>query len=497
MPYVSVFEKITASLQQHQTRPAFYIRDTFYSYGDLGAAISSIRQLIASQVSSSQKNIGLVANDDLLTYAGILALWMEGKAYVPVNPATPAERNRFIIQQSGIATLLDSSGSFFSTGITVMNTSALPATTVNLEPVECGVNELAYILFTSGTTGKPKGVPITRNNINAFTLGFDQLIPDITEEDRWLQMFDLTFDLSVMSYLIPLLKGACVYTIPPGRIKFSYICQLMEEQRLTGALLVPSIIHYLRPYFEDIRSMDMKYCLFCGEALSADLVSEWSRCLPEATILNVYGPTENTIFCTGYRFDTAIIKSYQGILSIGRSMAGSLAIIVDQNNRQVTPGEKGELCLGGAQLSPGYWQDEEKNRTSFFDAEFNGQAERFYKTGDLCLQDADADIMYIGRMDSQVKIQGFRVELLEVEYYARQFLKDINVIAATFINTIGNTEIGLVIESYPFDSAVAIGHIKDALPSYMVPTRIIFRPVFPYNINGKIDREALKKSLQA
>lgn len=496
---MDIFNKLTDSIARNQARSAFCIHEHLYSYKDLELCISSIRQYISTIVPETEKNIGLITNDDLETYATIFALWLEGRAYVPLNPDMPGERNEFIIRESGIRTVIDSLNPGLVSSCTTIGSKGLPKSKIDLTPVPVGNQELAYILFTSGTTGVPKGVAVTRANISSFVDGFDLLINSIDENDRWLQMFDLTFDLSVMSFLIPLLNGACVYTIPPGKIKYNYIFKLIDEQQITGALLVPSVIHYLRPFFSEVHSVNMKYCLFCGEALSQDLIEEWQQCIPNAEILNLYGPTENTIFCTSYKVTKGKLppnKSYKGVLSIGKCMKDTFAIIVDDTNEQVPKGEKGELCLGGAQLTPGYWNNEKRNAESFFYKDHLDKKERFYKTGDLCMIDDDGDIMYIGRMDTQVKIQGFRVELLEIEFYAKKFLGSLNVMATTFTNIAGNNEIALIIESRSINTTSLMDHLKKHLPAYMVPSRIGFRDRFPYNKNGKVDRNLLKHLLQ-
>lgn len=475
------------------------MNENFYSYKDLAKSISSIRQHISLHIPNGEKNIGLVANDDLETYASIIALWFEGKAYVPLNPNIPAERNKFIIFESGVKIILDSSGLFFGRLPEAINTKELPPSESNLSPLPTASHELAYILFTSGTTGMPKGVPVTRENITSFVNSFNLLRNSIDANDKWLQMFDLTFDLSVMSFLVPLLNGSCIYTIPAGKVKYNYVFKLIDEQQITGALLVPSVINYFRPFFSEIHSVNMKCCLFCGEALSQDLAMQWQQCIPNATISNLYGPTENTIFCTSYTLSkekSSPNKSYKGILSIGRCMKDTFAIIVDTNNYPLPAGEKGELCLGGAQLTPGYWNNKKRNTEAFFYTDYAGKQERFYKTGDLCMIDNDGDIMYIGRMDTQVKIQGYRVELLEVEFHAKNFLGNINIVATTISNIAGNNEIALVVESGSINSTALLDHMKKHLPAYMVPSRIVLRSQFPYNQNGKVDRNLLKHSLQ-
>lgn len=489
---MDLFYKIKSVITDYAARDAFFINNTCYSYLDFALTISKIRQAIVSQTNDLQKNIGLVLNDDIETYAAIFSLWLEGKAYVPLAPETPKERNGIIIETASVQVIIDSSVTSLFSDYPVICSKNLDTVPINLEPKTVSDTELAYILFTSGTTGQPKGVPITRANIAAFVIAFDKLGIDINENDRCLQIFELTFDLSVMSYLIPVLKGACIYTIPKDAIKYSYAFELMEEQKLTFALMVPSVLQYLRPFFSEIDLPLMKYSLFCGEALPHDITEEWSRCLPNATILNVYGPTEDTIFCTHYTFSrTGINKSHNGLLSIGKAMEGTVTIIIDEEERLLTSGNTGQLCLGGTQLTPGYWKNEEKNKEAFFTISYHGKTERFYKTGDVCKMDADGDILYLGRSDSQIKVQGFRVELSEIEFYARAYLKQINAIAIACPDKIGNTEIGLVIESKEFDTTALSEYLKSKLPVYMLPRKILFKEVFPLNSNGKTDRNKL------
>ncbi len=480
------------SIEQYAGNNSFCINNVFYTYKQFGEIISAIRYAV-KELKPDDINIGLVANDDIETYAAIIALWLEGKCYIPVNPETPQERNLNVLMQADISVVIDSSEKPLFAGLNIIRSKDLFFTEINLTPNDVSDDVIAYIFFTSGTTGIPKGVPISRSNLAGFIEAFFALEIKMDSTDKCLQMFDLTFDLSVMSYLAPLLKGACVYTIPKSKIKPNYIAELLDERNLTVALMVPSIIHYLRPYFDEINCTSMKYSLFCGEALPLDVTKEWANCIPNAKVMNVYGPTEDTIFCTHYTYRrNEDNKVSNGLLSIGMAMKDTYTIIINENNGIVKTGEKGELCLGGVQLTQGYWKNEEKNKEVFFHTAYNGESARFYKTGDLCLADADGDIMYLGRIDSQIKVQGFRVELSEIDFFAKGYLQKINALAIAFTNQIDNTEIGMVIESEAFDTKELLNYMKTKMPGYMIPTQIFFVDVFPLNSNGKTDRKELE-----
>jgi len=493
MSNVGLFHTLQTTLVANSGAASFCIAGQFHTYAELVARISQIRAVIKSAIPAEEKLVGVVANDDLGTYAALLALWAEGRAYLPLTPEAPVDRNARITARAGIKHALCSGANTGFLTCTAIRTDALPDVQLNVVFPDHGDEVLAYVLFTSGSTGEPKGVPITRGNLSTFITGFDALGIPFTAADKCLQMFELTFDLSVMSYLVPLLHGACVYTVPKNEIKYGYIAELLEDHGITLALMVPSIINYLRPYFDEIQCPALKHSLFCGEALPLDVTTEWSRCVPNARILNVYGPTEHTIFCTQYVFDRAGgNKEINGVLSIGKAMFGSSIVVVDEQRRILPAGEKGELCLGGGQMTPGYWNDPEKTEQAIFRMEHDGVMQRFYRTGDLCTIDAQGDALYLGRLDHQVKIQGYRVELSEIEHHARAFLMRTSAVALAVMNGTGNNEVALAIEGPEGEIKPLIDYLRTKLPGYMVPTRTRYVAEFPLNTNGKTDRKALQ-----
>jgi len=296
-----------------------------------------------------------------------------------------------------------------------------------------------------------------------------------------------------MSYLVPLCKGACVYTVPSGDIKFTSAYSILEDYQITVALMVPSILNFLKKYFEEIRLESLRYSMFCGEALFSDLTQGWAECVPHALIQNVYGPTEATIFCLTYDWKRSEKnKENNGILCIGKPMNGIQAIIVDENLLAVPDGTPGELCLLGNQLTSGYLNNPVKNKDAFFSAIIDGQKCIFYRTGDICFKDEAGDFLYSGRLDNQVKIQGFRVELSEIEYHARDFAKNSNAVALISQNATGQSLIHLFVENFK-DTNNLIDHLKNKLPPYMIPSEVRHVQNFPLNVNGKIDRNALQK----
>lgn len=490
------------SFEQNAIRNAFCIADKFYSYQDLLNRIIKLRSIIASNIDDTENYIGLVTNDDLETYATIFALWMEGKAYVPINPIAPEARNVSILKAINIKHVFDSSSKLDYAGYQTYNASIFNINNVKFESIKFDESKLAYVLFTSGSTGDPKGIPISFKNLNALATALD-----VDEEyklkasDKCLQMYDLTFDASLTALLPALLVGACVYTVPSNVIKYFHVYKLLEKYKLTVLKMVPSIIYYLRPYFSEIKAPSVRYSIFGGEKLYEDVVKEWVKCVPNSKVLNHYGPTEFTVCSNYYKYEiNKKSKSYNGIIAIGKPFKGVDCLILNEGGELASNNQVGELCLSGNQLTNGYLNNEALNTNSFFTHKTeSGVTKRFYKTGDLCFVDNDGDYMYVGRKDFQVKIGGYRVELGEIEFHVRnhESTKSKNILVIDVKNKNNNDELVIVIESFKFDTEELIDYLSTKLVDYMVPKKVFFIDNFPHNKNGKIDRKALRNIIKS
>lgn len=495
MFFENILFLVQTVIRNYADRPSFYIDGQYYTYTQFARRISAIRREI-HELNSSEQIFALAIHDDLDTYASIFALWMEGKSYVPLHPNQPLERNVNIIEQVGLSNVLDSAEQsvFCQRVLNVMHTNQYIYTDDYLDNwIETSDDALAYILFTSGSTGVPKGVQILRRNVAAFMDSFWKTGIKITAEDRCLQVFDLTFDVSVQSYLVALMRGACVYTVPYGQVKYLYAASLIQEHKITFGAMAPSMLTYLRPYFDEFDATSMRTTILTAEACPVDLMEDWYKCAKNTEIYDFYGPTEATIYCTYYRLNRGCNNlSQNGIISIGLPMANVQAIIMREDGQLVEGQEKGELCVAGEQVTPGYWNNEEKNSSSFFEKE----GVRYYHTGDLCYWDESGNILYCGRIDQQAKIQGFRVELGEIEFHAREFYeKKYRVVAIAFDNAQHLTEIALFIESSEQDTKALQDYLRSKMPHYMIPSRIIFEQQFPLNKSEKIDRNTLKSKM--
>lgn len=495
MFYKDIIKRFADIVSEFPEGNAFCIDEKFYTYRNLWHLISKQRTLIKNLELTDNK-IGLVVNDDLHTYASIFAIWMEGMAYVPLHPKFPKERNLDIAKQAEVQKILDSSEDSEFNGAFVVNTNNCDSLKPTNNITEIEDDNLAYILFTSGSTGAPKGVQISFKNLDNFVDAFLDVGFKLNNTDKCLQCFDLTFDVSVQSFIVPLIHGACVYTVPHNQIKYSYVFGLLDDHDLTFGIFAPSMIRMLKPYFDEIDLKNLKYCILTAEASPIDLVNEWSKCIPNSRIFNFYGPTEATIYCTYYEFiRNSVVKEANGMLAIGKPFKGIEAIILDENLNSVDKGVKGEMYVSGNQVTSGYWKNPERNNEAFATLDYNGVPHKFYKTGDLCLFDEDNVILYFGRLDNQVKVQGYRIELGEIEFHARSFTKGKNAVAFIYEGQAGGNEIALCLETEKLDKVAILTSLKAKLPSYMVPSKVFNLKEFPLNTNDKVDRNKVKSSI--
>jgi D-alanine--poly(phosphoribitol) ligase subunit 1 len=478
------------SLKQHADKPAFFFENTYFLYQQLIERISQLQTLFLNK-KYNLESIGIIANNDFDTYSAIITCLLSGVTYIPIEPTHPDERNNYIIELSSLSSIYCSDITTLSDSFHQRNQlkflSESEQTDKVKEPFVVKSSVPAYILFTSGTTGLPKGVPITVENLEAFADNIDKMGLRVTNEDRFLQVFDLTFDASVFSYLIPLLHGACIYTLPKVPFKNMPAVQLIEDKAITHVFTVPSFISYIESYFKEIKLPMVKYWLFCGEALKTKHVAGWQGCIPNAEIFNLYGPTEATVFCTYYRCKVNAIKDRNGVVCIGKPFEGTSFKLFNEDTCIIGTGTIGELCIAGRQLTLGYLNKDIKNKQKFF--VYEGSV--YYKTGDLCSIDSDSDYFFEGRNDSQIKINGYRVELGEIENIALKLIGIKDAVAIT-VNELNSVQIILfLVGEVHYEETIIRDYLKKRIPYYMLPGKFIFIENLPYNLNGKIDKQSL------
>ena len=289
---------------------AFFIEENAYSYSDLGKKTAGIQQLLFQNKIQKNDIVLLHIYNDIETYASILAIWFAGATFVPINPKHAENRNTLIKNQMQFALELSSN----KLDVNCVDTKN---TTSNKTIQDNSFQEqVLYILFTSGSTGVPKGVPISKKNLNRFILDFNAEF-QLSKTDKFLQIYNLTFDASVHCYVLPLFLGASIYTVSPNKIKYLEAYKIMHKHQITFAKFPPSVLTYLQNFFAKIHLKNLKYSLLGGESLDATLTEKWQKCVPNAQVFNVYGPTEATINTHLFNFtkDYNKAKSYNGIVS--------------------------------------------------------------------------------------------------------------------------------------------------------------------------------------
>jgi len=320
----------------------------------------------------------------------------------------------------------------------------------------------------------------------------------ITENDRLSQMFDMTFDLSVFDMFVSWEKGACVCC--PSQRTLMKPGKFINDLELTLWFSVPSTVAFMKRFkiLKPNSYQSLRWSLFCGEPLPVASVQEWHRAAPNAVIENLYGPTELTIACTLYRWngETSIDESEFGIVPIGTPYPNMKAMIVDEHLREKEDGYDGELLMTGPQMTLGYWKDPKRTNQAFVVPP--GKVETYYRTGDRVKKTGtDKPLIYIGRVDFQVKIHGHRVELGEIEAVVRKESGLDGVVALGWPQTeSGAGGVEVFIEGEYENVERLRQKVSRTLPDYMVPSKFHFMDKIPINVNGKYDRKKLLAMLE-
>jgi amino acid adenylation domain-containing protein len=356
---------------------------------------------------------------------------------------------------------------------------------------------IAYLLFTSGSTGVPKGVMVSHRNVTRF-LRVMQERYSLNETDRLSQMFDMVFDLSVFDMFMAWEVGACVCV--PSRQQVLLPADYIVESDLTVWFSVPSVAVLMKQlrFLQPEAFPHLRLSLFCGEALMAEVAHAWQMAAPNSVVENLYGPTEVTLACTVYRWQGQASQPdcENGVVPIGEPFPGMTAIVVNEALKEVLPGQSGELLMAGPQVALGYWKNPEKTSQMFLRPP--GRGAMFYRTGDLVRRpEGTHPLNYLGRIDHQIKIRGLRVELGEIEAVLREAAGIDRAVALGWpIAANGAEGIVAFLETKNVDITTVLDTVKARLPTYMVPRAIHLIAEFPLNANGKIDREALQKLLE-
>jgi amino acid adenylation domain-containing protein len=467
-------------------------------------------RLVAAHGGRLPTRVGLLAGRTVAAYVGYLAVLRVGAAVVPLNPESPPARNAAVTRAAGLdLVVMDSTGGGADLGVPVVVADPEPSAggtsgpTAALPSCPAGPDDVAYVLFTSGSTGIPKGVPVLHRNVAAYLRHMTTRY-DVGPGSRLSQAFDLTFDGSVHDLFVAWACGATL--VVPRRGQLLSPVAFVNAQRLTHWFSVPSVVSFATRLdtLEPGCMPTLRWSVFGGEPLTLTQAEAWQQAAPMSTLVNLYGPTEATVSCTEYRLprDPATWpRPANGTVPIGACHPTVDHVLLDEDGR---PGSEGELCVRGSQRFPGYL-DPADDVGRFVTVAEDGAAQPYageepltdahwYRTGDrVAVQ--DGLLVHQGRTDHQVKIRGHRIELGEIEALLREGAGAREAVVTAVEGPDGEPDLHAAVSGTDDDTDALYAVLAARFPRYMVPRRITVLDALPRNANGKVDRRALTATL--
>lgn len=469
---------------EHPQNIAYRINGQDFTFEKLDRMSESVAISMQEILEGNElKNIGVCLKENDYLLPAIIGLFRQGACYVPIDATLPIERIRQMMEDAQIHTVISDNEvctGFDDIHIIPITDRLFTQPSIATMRKTPSTETPAYIIFTSGSTGKPKGTLITHANLAAFCQNFIKLA-NLQTSTRTLQFASIGFDASILEIFPTLSVGAMViFPTQDQRRSSQLLLKLLEEDQVSLALIPPSLLAIL-PYQQ---LPHLRTLLVGGEVSSKDLQERWRS---GRTLINAYGPTENTVMAT-----SMVMEHDTPHNNIGYPLDGVQCLVLDDRLRQLPNYAIGELCIGGRQLSAGYIHNPEQNHEHFINHPIWG---RLYRSGDKVIRTNDGSFIFLGRIDSQVKIRGFRVELSEII----RIIESISGIHQAHVIMEGINRQARLIAYCVKDEGADISEqdvsnkLSTWLPQYMIPAAIVFMDSFPLTINNKIDETQLPK----
>jgi amino acid adenylation domain-containing protein len=451
-------------------------------------------------------NVGLLVTRSFDMITGMYGILKAGAAYVPIDPEYPADRQEYIITNSGVTKLLlntppeDGLRESLTNVefISLNDDEILKHSTTNL-PIAVSSTQQAYTIYTSGSTGRPKGVMIEHHSAVNLVEWVNETF-NVDENDRLLFITSMCFDLSVYDIFGILAAGATVVIATKDEVQdVRKLQQLLLDEQITFWDSVPTTLNYLTGSLEmddeSYRQHHLRLVFLSGDWIPLQLPSRIWNFFPQAQVISLGGATEGTVWSNYYPVKE--VKEHWSSIPYGVPIKNNFFYILNDNLQPVPKGVVGELFIGGVGVAVGYANDAEKTANAFKPDPFNNKAGgRMYRTGDLGRWMPDGNMEILGRKDNQVKVRGFRVELGEIEsvLLKHESVKEaiVNVVKDASSN---NQLCAYIVPLATVEKKVLRSYLKDMLPSYMVPEYFVMLDAIPLNSNGKIDRKKLPAPL--
>jgi amino acid adenylation domain-containing protein len=475
---------VEAQARRTPERVALRFEHDSLTYRELERRAERLAQHLRARGAGPDVLVGLCVERSLEMVVGILGVLKAGAAYVPMDPSYPQERLAFMRSDAGLDLVL-TQGSLEAFD---WNGAQGPA------PSDAGVGpeHLAYVIYTSGSTGRPKGVCIEHRNIVNYVLGVARrlkLEPGMSHAT----VSTIAADLGNTVIFPALATGGCLHVISRERAEsHALLAEYFGRERIDVLKIVPSHLAALQSGRNPQQVMPRSRLILGGESSRLDWIERLRALSPECEIHNHYGPTEATVGVLTYHASGPLPGTPSGTLPLGRPLPGSRIYLLDADGRAVAPGEKGELCIGGQGVARGYLNRPDLTAQKFAPDAFSADAgARLYRTGDLARCLPDGNIEFCGRIDHQVKLHGYRVELGEIEGALREQGEVQEAVVLAREDASGDKRVVAYVSPQGADPARLREYLRSRLPAYMVPSAFVPMEKLPLTPNGKIDRQAL------
>ena len=484
-----LIERIDQFGRSSPDRLAHVSGDRRMTFGELLAKSDCMAAWLDSQLGDKRSPVAIHGHKEPEMFVTFLAAVKSGRPYVPIDYMTPPQRMERVVEIAGAEVVL--------TPGKVAEIAAAGAAEYKRKPLE--TSDPFYILFTSGSTGEPKGVVITLGNLNHY-LSWMHGAGNVREcGEVFLNHAPFTFDLSVHDIYLALSSGNTIFSLTKDHISdLRALFIALRESGATQWMTTPSFAQMcmIEKGFNATMMPNVRAFYFCGETLAPETASQLLERFPGVPIWNTYGPTEATVAMTKTGITREVIAQWNP-LPIGRVMPGTRVIIRGEDGKAVPSGERGEIVIAGPNVSPGYLKRDDLTAKAFYQIDDM----RAYRTGDWG-RDRDGMLFCEGRMDSQIKLHGYRIELGDVEANLRALpgIADAVVLPVRKGDVIDSLTTFVVLsgpkQGTDFEQAAKLKtQLGERLPVYMVPRKFHFLDNFPMNNNGKADRKKLAEML--